>query len=54
MTYGALYLASLSALLAQVGHSPDADRDEAVVLVGLCGCLLLVGAALLLIAQVSA
>ncbi len=54
MTYGALYLASLSALLAQIGHSPDAERDEAVVLAILCGCLLLVGAALLLIAQVSA
>lgn len=54
MTYGALYLASLSALLAQLGHSPDADRDEAVVLAILCGCLLLVGACLMFIARVSA
>ncbi len=49
MTYGALYLASLSALVATAYRGPAPDRDEAIVLVGLCGCLLVVGACLLVL-----
>lgn len=49
MTYCGLYLGVQAALLAQVGHSPDADADERFTLRVLCGCLLLAGAGLLVL-----
>lgn len=54
MSIGALYLASLSALVVSAYRGPVDDRDEAVVLVGLCGSLLLGGAVFLLLSRVLA
>lgn len=54
MSYGAVYLAALSALVAMCHRGPATDRDEALVLVALCGAMLAAGAALLCLSRVLA